>query len=119
MSWINRVMLKCVQVYLSVVFLTVVTLFAFLRRVSGKSPIRIKRARQQPSYWIKRDPKMNIDTLIVRHPRGKSVIGTSLGGFISEGKYDHAIILALLYPVKMFLRVDKSSEVDPSIYVMY
>lgn len=119
MSWINRVMLKSIQFYLSVVFLTVVMLFAFLRRVLGKSPMQIRRKKRRASYWTERDRKSDIDSLIMRHPRGRSTIGLSMRRFASEGKFDHAIILALLLPVKWFLRVDKSTEVDPSIYVMY
>jgi hypothetical protein len=119
MNWINRVMLKCIQFYLSVIFLTVVMLFAFLRRAFGRSPIKIRRRKQQTSYWINREHTNKIDSLIVRHPRGRSTIGMSMRQFASEGKFDHAIILALLLPVKWFLRVDKSTEVDPSIYVMY
>ncbi len=122
MNWINRVMLKFIQFYLSIVFLTAVTFFTFLRKMLGKSPIKVGRKKEPPSYWIKRGARGASGSrtpLFVSHTRGKSVLGESIRTFFKEGKYDYAIILMLLLPVKMFLRVDKSTEVDPSIYVMY
>jgi hypothetical protein len=119
MSWIDRALLKCIRVYLFLVFSTFVTLFAFLRRVSGRSPIAIAR-RQRTSYWVRRKNSAPSGAgLITTQPRGRSLFGTTVRRLLSEGKYDYAVILALLLPVKAFLRVDKSTEVDPSIYVMY
>lgn len=116
MSWIDRALLKCIQVYLFLVFSIFVTLFAFLRRMSGRSPIVI-RSQRQTSYWVKRDNAAG--SLIATQPRGRNLFGTTVRKLLSDGKYDYALTLALLLPVKVFLRVDKSTEVDPSIYVMY
>ena len=122
MSWINRAMLKVIQFYLAVILLLVVTPLSLLRAALGRQPIQIKRRHTPASYWL---PKKKTGSagpaggLITTRPHGSSLFGHGVASFLKQGKFDCALILILLLPVKLFLRVDKSTEVDPSIYVMY
>ena len=74
------------------------------------------------SYWLPKKKSGSAgpaNGLISTRPHGSSLFGHGLATFLKQGKIDYALILLLLLPVKLFLRVDKSTEVDPSIYVMY
>ena len=122
MSWINRAMLKVIQFYLAVIFFVVVTPLSLLRAALGRRPIQIKRRKTPASYWLPKKKSGSAgpaNGLISTRPHGSSLFGHGLATFLKEGKFDYVLILLLLLPVKLFLRVDRSTEVDPSIYVMY
>lgn len=112
MSWINRVMLRVVQLYLVLVFLLVMTPVGLVRRLFGRRTLRMSPVA---GGWSARAgiPYFH------RQTRGNGMFGHSIGVFARQGSFDYALLVVLLIPVKLFLRVDKSTAVDPSIYVMY
>jgi hypothetical protein len=114
-------MLKVIQLYLAVVFFVVVTPLSLLRSALGRRPIKLNRRRDPASHWLpkKKNGLGPAGGMITTMPAGSSLFGHSLSTFLKKGQLDCAFILLLLLPVKLFLRVDRSTEVDPSIYVMY
>ena len=112
MSWINRIMLRAVQIYLVLVFALVVTPLGLLRRMLGGRPLTMSRVA---GGWTARPgiPYFH------RQERGSSLFGREITTLLRQGRFDYAFIVLCLLPVKLFLKIDKSTAVDPSIYVMY
>ena len=55
MNWINKIILILVQLYLAIIFYSILSLSSLLRIITNKKSIKIGKKGDQVSYWVDRN----------------------------------------------------------------
>jgi hypothetical protein len=97
-----------------------------MRIITRKKSIKVTKGSKKKvvhSYWIDRKKhgllNKGSNEKFYIFSRRNGMVSQCLSYFFKQKKVDYFIILILLLPVKLLLKIDKSEEVDPSLYVMY
>ncbi len=123
MNWINQIILILVQLYLAIIFYSILSLSSLLRIITNKKSIKIGKKGDQASYWIDKNEdnffnKITSDLFFMLTQK-RSIVCQNAIILLKKAKIDYLLILILLLPAKFLLKTPKSEIVDPSFYVMY